>query len=140
MAVQDDNWSLTEYRDPKSPKVWVFRKNLAPTVSPGSASHPHVCYLSFNYSPRDETGLPSPEDARRLEAIEMGEIPSLERGNLSVLVGVALKEGVKDFIFYASDPHEFLDRASHIRDAHPEYDLGCEVGPNPDWSHYEDLP
>lgn len=72
--------------------------------------------------------------------IEELEVPSLEEHGLSVLVGVVLKGGVKDFIFYASDADEFLARATKIREAHPEFKLGCEVGHNPTWSHYADLP
>ena len=72
--------------------------------------------------------------------IEEREIPALEAQELSVLVGVALKDGVKDFMFYTRNPDEFLARAAVIREAHPEFNMGCEVGPNPTWSHYTDFP
>ncbi len=72
--------------------------------------------------------------------MEEEELPSLEEGGLSVLVGVVLKAGVKDFIFYTSNAEQFLQRASKIRDAHPEFKMGCEIGNNPTWSQYKDLP
>jgi hypothetical protein len=140
MGKSDDSWSLKEYQRPNSREVSIFRKNLAPTVEPGSSSHQLVCYLTFGYKPRDDSGLPSALDEERLVNIEKRELPALEEHGLSVLVGVVVRGGVKDFIFYAREAEEFLERASRIRDAHPEFRLGCEVGANASWSHYEDLP
>ena len=138
--ANSEKWSLAEYADPSSDEVGIFRKNLEPSIAPGSESHPNVCFLTFHYSPADARGLPTKKDSARLATIETEEIPDLERDGLAVLVGVALKGGVKDFVFYTSDPQAFLDRASKIRDAHPEYRLECEIGPNTDWSQYEDFP
>jgi hypothetical protein len=140
MDNETDNWTLAQYRDPESPQIWIFRKNQAPSVKPGSASHPHVCYLTFGYVPEDASGLPSSEDATRLQNIEATDVLDLERGGLAVLVGVALKNGIKDFIFYTSDPKEFLVRAAAIRDSHIEFKLGCEVAKDKKWSHYLDFP
>jgi hypothetical protein len=138
--IPEDNWTLKEYGDPTSGERSIFRKNLSPGVIPGSTSHPYVCYLTFGFSPRDSTGLSSTEVEDQLVEIEEREIPTLEAQELSVLVGVVLKGGVKDFIFYTRNPDEFLARAEAIREGHPEFIMGCEVGPNPTWSHYTDFP
>lgn len=135
-----DNWSLKEWRSDTSPEVRVFRKNLDPSVAAGSPTHPFVCYLTFQYAPKDQSGLPSPEDADRLVEIEQRDLPALEARNLSVLVGVVLAGGVKDFIYYTSDQNAFLEVAAGIRDMHSEFELGCEVGPDKEWSHYANLP
>jgi hypothetical protein len=135
-----DNWSLKEWRSDTTAETRIFRKNLDPAVKPGSSSHSFVCYLTFGYTPKDESGLPNSEDADRLVGIEEKELPALEAHNLSVLVGVVLAGGVKDFIYYTSAENTFLEAASRIRDAHPEFKLGCEVGPDKEWSHYAQLP
>jgi len=135
-----DNWSLKEWRSDTTAETRIFRKNLDPAVAPGSSSHPFVCYLTFGYAPKDASGLPTPEDADRLAAIEQSELPVLEAKNFSVLVGVVLAGGVKDFIYYTSAENTFLDAAARIRAAHPEFKLGCEVGPDKEWSHYAQLP
>jgi hypothetical protein len=134
-VTSNDSWSLKEYRQPSSPERSYFRKNLSPSIPPGSASHPFVCYLTFGYRPKDSSGLPAAGVEDAFVRIEETEIPLLEEQELSVLVGVVIKGGVKDFIFYASDAEVFLARA-----AHPEFRLGCEVGPDPTWSHYAELP
>lgn len=138
--IEQDNWGLQQYTHPSSPERSLFRKNLSPAIHPGSASHPYVCYLTFGFTPKDATGLPPADVADELGRIEETELPDLERGSLSILVGVVLKGGVKDFIFYTSDPDEFLERAGKVRSGHPHFKLGCEVGHDPDWSHYADLP
>ena len=139
-TTSEGSWSLTEYSDPGSPQLWIFRKNLSPAVPPGSSSHPFVCYLTVHFEPRDASGLPGTEDADRLEVIETRDIPAIERGDSSVLIGVALKDGIKDFVFYASDRDEFIQRATVVRDAHPEFGFGLEINRDPGWAAYEDFP
>lgn len=135
-----DNWSLKEWRSDTSPEIKIFRKNMDPLIKPGSPSHPFVCYLTFGYRPRDESGLPSLEDADRLVEIEEQEIPVFEANKFAVLVGVVLSGGVKDFILYSSAQESFIELAEQIRSTYPEFRLGCEVGPDREWSHYAELP
>ena len=136
----EGNWTLTEYTDPESPQLWIFRKNLAPAITPGSSSHPFVCYLTVHFEPRDDSGLPGTADADLLERIEARDVPAIERDNSSVLIGVALKDGVKDFVFYSSDKDEFIERATVVRDANPDFGFGLEINRDPDWAAYEDFP
>jgi hypothetical protein len=136
----ESSWSLTEYSDPESIQLWIFRKNLAPAIAPGSKTHPFVCYLTVHFEPRDESGLPDSADSDRLETIETRDIPDIERDDSSVLVGVVLKDGIKDFVFYASDKDEFIRRATVVRDANPGFGFGLEIQRDPRWAAYEDFP
>ena len=136
----EENWTLTEYTDPESPQLWIFRKNLAPVIAPGSPSHPFICYLTVHFEPRDESGLPTSADSDRLEKIETQDIPAIERDESSVLIGVVLKDGIKDFVFYASDKDEFIRRATVVRDANPGFGFGLEINRDPEWEAYEDFP
>lgn len=140
MTKQPDEWSLKEYRSESSPEVRIFRKNLTPRASAESESHPFVCYFTFGYKTGRDDGLPEGADANRLMEMEQAELAVLEDENLAVAVGVALGLGVKDFVFYTGNPDRFLELAARIRDHHPEFQVGCEVAPDENWSHYADFP
>ena len=137
--MTEDQWSLKEYRPENSPKRWFFRKNLAPAVKP-HGSHSFIAYLTFHFEPKDQSGLPSAEDSRLLAQLEGDAFLELEADGLAIHVATAMKDGVKDLLFYTRDAQEFLKRAQKYRYVHNQFDVECEIAPDPDWKQYEDFP
>ena len=128
--MAEDQWSLKEYRPKNSPKRGFFRKNLAPTVKP-QGSHPFVAYLTFHFEPKDESGVPSAEDSGLLAKLEEDVFVELEADRLAIHVATAMKDGVKDLLFYTRDAQEFLKRAERYRYVHGQFDVECEIVPDP---------
>ena len=116
-----------------------FRKNLTPAVKPRGA-HSFVAYLTFHFEPKDESGLPSAEDSELLAKLEGDAFAELEADGLAIHVATAMKDGMKDLLFYTRNAQEFLKRAEKYRYLHHQFDVECETGPDPDWKHYEDFP
>ncbi|HLJ26017.1 MAG TPA: DUF695 domain-containing protein [Candidatus Angelobacter sp.] len=140
MPTDQDLWSLKRHQPKGSSECHFFRKNLAPKVG---VRHPHYCfivYLTFAYSPEDARGLPSPEDEDTLFEIESVGLRELEADGLALQVATATKCGVKDFLFYTSDPEQFLLRAEKLRDLYQQFRVGCEIASDPEWKHYEQFP
>jgi hypothetical protein len=135
-----DDWALKEVLAPGSPERWFFRKNLAPAVAPAHPGYRHITYLTFSYSPKDESGLPSKRDDVVLTQIEESVSASLEADGLSVQVGAALKGGVKDLLYYTRDPERFLTVATQTRHDYPQYRVQCEIVEDPRWSQYDEFP
>lgn len=140
MNEEKDNWSLKEYRQNESAERWFFRKNLEPAVPVGCIEYPYVVYLTFHYVPRDNSGLPSKVDEGEFFRIEDEEVAVLEDDGLAVQVASVLKGGIKDLIFYTSNPDEFLRRASRFRDTYPQYRVACEITRDSKWEHYSEFP
>lgn len=136
----NDQWSLKQVQPKDSPEQWFFRKNLAPGVSPGDPQYPYIAFLTFSYSPRDESGLPSTSDEEILFRVEDEEIACLETNSLSVQVASVLKSGIKDMLFYTRDPEQFLRIAETFRNRYPEFKVSCEIGKDAKWEQYEDFP
>jgi hypothetical protein len=136
----NDQWSLKQVQPEESSEQWFFRKNLAPVVSPADPKYPFIAFLTFSYSPRDESGLPSNHDEEVFFRIEDEEIACLEVNGLSVQVASVLKSGIKDMLFYTRDPEEFLRIAERFRNQYPQYQVSCEIGEDPKWEQYEDFP
>ena len=137
--MAEDRWILKEYRPENSPKRGFFHKKSTAPVKL-QASHSFIAYLTFHFEPRDESGLPSVEDNRLLAELEEDAFVELEADELAIHVATALKDGVKDLLFYTRDANEFLKRAEKYRYLHNQFDVECEVGPDPDWGHYKDFP
>ena len=137
--MTEGQWSLKEYRPQNSPKRGFFRKNLAPSVKP-QGSHAFMAYPTFHFEPMDESGLPSAENSRLLAELEEDAFVKLEADGLAIHVATALKDGVKDLLFYTRDAEEFLKRAEKYRYLHNQFDVECEISPDPDWKHYKDFP
>jgi len=135
----EDQWSLKEYLPRNSPKRGFFRKNLAPAVKPRCV-HSFVAYLTFHFEPKDESGLPSAEDSDLLARLEGDAFVLLEADGLAIHVATALKDGVKDLLFYTRNAEEFLKRAEKYRHLHDQFEVECEIGSDPDWKHYADFP
>ena len=140
MSEHQDLWSLKKQQRKSSPVCSFFRKNLAP--KPG-VRHPDYCfiaYLTFRYVPADQRGLPSVEDDHTFYEIERVGFRELEADGLAIQVATATQDGIKDFLFYTGVPEEFLARAEKFRDKYPQFQVGCEIAPDPEWKHYEEFP
>jgi hypothetical protein len=135
-----DDWTLKKWQSDKSLECRLFRKNLAPVIQPRDPEYPFLAYLTFTYEPRDASGLPTMADEDELIRVEKEEIPLLEEEGLAVLVGVVVKGGVKDFIFYTCDVEEFRFRTSQLIEKNSHLRVECSVEEDPAWSQYEDLP
>ena len=140
MPVNDDDWTLNEWRSDNTPEVRLFRKNLSTDVAGFRRTHSHLAYFTFTFIPKDESGLPTPADFDRLAVIEETEVAFLIDGELAAFVAVVTVPGIRDFLFYTHSPELFLERAKTVRDRHPEFQSGCQISSDPKWSQYDDLP
>jgi hypothetical protein len=140
MSENRDEWSLAVSQAKGPRERGVFRKNLTPKVCVGHPEYGFIAYLTFAYVPEDGRGFPSSEDADTLLEIEQVGFRELESNGLAIHVATATKGGIKDFLFYTRDPDQFLTRAEKFRESNPEFQVGCEIAPDPEWKHYEDFP
>ena len=111
---ETDCWLLKKFTKPNSPTVGYFRKNESPTITPGHPAYPFQVYLTVNYIPKDETGLPSSADTEALYGFEEAAFAQLEQDEHAVMVASVVKSGVKDLLFYTRDPEEFSRRFDNL--------------------------
>jgi len=64
----------------------------------------------------------------------------LEADALAIHVATAMKDGAKDLLFYTRDAKEFLKKAEKYRYLYKQFDVACEIAPDPGWKHCEDFP
>jgi hypothetical protein len=136
-----ETWRLTEYSPPNEPQErWYFRKNLTPRISSGDLRYSFLAYLTFHWRAVSRSGFPARQDDDTLARIEREKFSALVKDDMAVHVGTVTKPGTRDFLFYTRDSDEFLSRASQMRALYKEFQISCELFPDPGWSQYEDLP
>jgi Family of unknown function (DUF695) len=136
----DDCWILKEFTRPGFPEIAYFRKNDAPTITPGHPDYPFQVYLTLNYIPKDQTGLPSPADTEALYRFEESAFALLEHDQLAVMVATVVQSGVKDHLFYTRDPEEFSRRADRLASETTVFSPAYQIQHDPAWSIYHDFP
>lgn len=142
MVIQSysDNWKLVEVRPPDSQEMWLFRKNLGVSEIKGHKDLPTLVYFTVQYTPRDASGLPNEDDTRALYDFEEQVIPDVEKNAGCVLVASVVKGGVKDHLFYVSDPDAFIATLNQHRSALDGFGVSLEKHEDPTWEIYDDFP
>ena len=139
-SSKSDSWSLVEVSMPKRQGRMLIRKNLVPRVKPGSRAYPWVAYMTFRFRASRPGGMPGRGTYDALETIENDEIGALDASRKVVFVGAVLKPSIKDHILYLREPNA-LDRvARRLAKQYPKLKISVEVGPDPSWGHWAELP
>jgi hypothetical protein len=135
-----DDWKLLEVRQPDSEEIWMFRKNMGVAEIKGLKALPTLVYFTVQFDPKDSSGLPSKEDAKALYDFEEEAIPRVEKDGECVLVASVVKGGVKDHLFYVSDPDLFMQTLNTHRKALGAFKVSLEKHEDPMWAVYDDFP
>ena len=135
-----DDWKLVEVRQPDSQEIWMFRKNVGVAEIKGLKALPTLVYFTVQFDPIDSSGLPSKGDAKVLYDFEEDAIPKVEKEAECVLVASVVKGGVKDHLFYVSDPDLFMQALNAQRKALGSFKVSLEKHEDPMWAVYDDFP
>ena len=139
MSNTESEWALSQVQNEAD--TILFRKKLAAKTDAKCNPTTHVVYLTFGCkSEPTSVGFYTKEDQETLEKIEAIEVADLESKTGAELVAVVSAWRMCDYILYCDDPDLFLDSAIHLRDSYPQFQIGCECNPDPEWGAYDDLP
>ncbi len=135
-----DEWKLVEVRPPDSKELWLFRKNIGVSEIKGLKGLSTLVYFTIKFTPKNDTGLPNEEDTKILYDFEEEVIPQVEKDACCILVASVVKGGVKDHLFYVSDPELFIQSLSNHRQELGDFKVSFEKHDDPKWGVYDDFP
>jgi len=133
-----DKWSLVEYKEGE--QIWLFRKNLGAATIKDRNLLPTLVYFTIEYRRKDRSGLPDKVDLDILYKFEQEVIPQVEKKAACVYVASAIKNGIKDHLFYVSNPDSFLSSIDTYRDSIKTFKVSIEKNADPKWEVYKDFP
>lgn len=135
-----DEWKLLEVHPKDSDELWLFRKNIGASEIKGYDGLPTLVYFTIKYAPRDATGLPTEKDTQLLYDFEEQVIPVVEQEGGCVYVASVIKGGLKDHLFYVSDPDLFIRVINQHGERLTGFLVSLEKHDDPRWAIYDDFP
>jgi hypothetical protein len=134
------NGNLLEVKPKDSDEIWFFRKNIGIASFKNKESFKTLVYFTVSYEPKDSSGLPKKIDSEALYNFEEEIIPKVEKEAHCFMVASVIKGGVKDHLFYISDPNKFLESINKFRGDLSQFSVSMEKVDDPNWEIYSDFP
>lgn len=135
-----DEWSGKEVGYKDSELVAFFRKNLGAKEISGHPDLLRLVYFTISYEVDGPQGFPSKEDHAQISDFEDENVPNIEFESNSIHVASVLKNGIKDLLFYVSDPDAFLKAISENNSRLKGFKVDLELAHDPKWEIYADFP
>jgi len=135
-----DQWKLLEVKSKEYEEVWFFRKSMNAPKAKKKDQLATLVYFTVEYTPRDPSGLPNKKDAELLYSFEEEVIPEVEKEANCLMVASVVKGGIKDHLFYVSDPEKFLSSIGKYKSKLANLSVSLEKVDDPEWEVYADFP
>jgi len=117
-----------------SPLFARVHRGIAPLV--GDARYAHQFGIAVPLLNPDGDGLPTGEEAAQLAVIENALCAALEPGHTSVLVLVITTRGMREFVFYTTDPDQVREAFEELRSTISSHEIQLMIQPDPGWLVY----
>lgn len=130
----DDTWSVGEAMLDDHPMLIRIRQNLRPMA--GHPELPHRLRVVWEYAPDNASGLPSPEIGEHMEQCENALVAVFEHDNTTVLTHVLTCDGLRQWVFYASDIQLCADRLNEALPHDPPMPIELSVDSDATWTEY----
>lgn len=129
-----DTWTTSEGLLEGKPIIIRIRQSLRPLA--GHAQFPNRMRIVWQYEPKGESGLPSAELLRRMATCEDALVDALECDNLAILTHVMTCDGVRQWVFYASDTGQCTDRLQETLSEDVAAAIGVNAMRDEPWSEF----
>jgi len=86
-----------------------------------------------------DAGMPADVDRVRMDEMEDLLEPHLEAGGEAVLALVSTGQNLREWTYYSKSESRFIAKLNIALQGQPEFPIEIHVGPDPNWSTYEDF-
>lgn len=135
MITFENEWFTANDDNNGVPVVLQGRSTLNHLI--GLTSHPTLIRLVWKLEAAGSHGLPSDEEAARMEQFEGAVMPALEAEKICIFYCIYQHEGHKEWLAYCSN----IEAAEEILNVtlmdHDEYPIELFEEQDPEWSDYK---
>jgi hypothetical protein len=136
-AGVDQSWSM--FQGEYDGKPLIARANVALKPFVGHPKYSHQVGVAVPFRSPDENGFPPSEEAAELMDIEDKICSELEVGNESLFAAVITTGGMREFVFYTSNPQTVEVKLKKLRDTIESHTVQGMIKPDEDWGVYRQL-
>jgi hypothetical protein len=133
-AGVDQSWSM--FQGEYDGKPLIARANVALKPFVGHPKYSHQVGVAVPFRLPDENGFPPSDEAAELMDIEDKICSELEVGNESLFAAIITTDGMREFVFYTSNPQTVEIKLKKLRDTIESHIVQGMIKPDEDWSVY----
>lgn len=133
----DEQWGLSQgtYHD----KPIFFRVNKGLKKIIGHPQYPHQVGIAVPLNNPNEHGLPISVEGDQLNVIEDQLVDSLEVEKVSVFAGAISTNGMREFVFYTSNPEQVVGKFKAIQGKTTSHEIQLMIKEDKDWQTYKTM-
>jgi hypothetical protein len=133
-AGVDQSWSM--FQGEYDGKPLIARANVALKPFVGHPRYSHQVGVAVPFRTPDENGFAQSEEAAELIEIEDQICAELEVGNESLFAAVITTGGMREFVFYTSNPEAVQVKLKNLRETIQGHTIQGMIRPDGDWDVY----
>lgn len=132
--LNEDKWMIKQGQK-DGLQLFVRIRNSKPNRI-NTNDYPHLIGISWEYKPRDESGLP---DSSVLN--EMGRLEELldkiESNNVAYLMAIITGNGTREWLWYSRDASEMMSQVNEALASQQPFPIKFIREDDPTWSAYD---
>jgi hypothetical protein len=132
--IPDGPWSVGQGEFDDRPII--VRANTGAASRAGDSRYRHRLGVALPLREPDEHGFPQPEESAELDAIEVKLVPALTDKGTAVLVLVITTAGMREFVFYTSEPTSVAPTLRRIQKEVGTHEIQHVLAEDPEWDVY----
>ena len=136
-AGVDQSWSF--FQGEHDGKPLIARANVALKPFAGHPRYSHQVGVAVPLHTPDENGFPAAEEAAELGDIEDQICSELEIGNESLFAAVITTGGMREFVFYTSNPQVVEAKLRNLREIINSHTIQGMIRPDGHWDVYREF-
>jgi uncharacterized protein DUF695 len=133
-AGVDQSWSM--FQGEYDGKPLIARANVALKPFLGHPKYSHQVGVAVPFRTPDENGFPQSEEAAEFMDIEDQICAELEVGNESLFAAVITTGGMREFVFYTSNPKGVEVKLKNLKETIHGHTIQGMIRPDEHWDVY----
>jgi hypothetical protein len=135
--VIDEDWGLSQgvYQD----KAIFIRANKGLKKIARHPQFSHQVGIAVPLNSPNEHGLPVSAEGDQLNVIEDQLEDLLVQNNESIFVGVITTGGMREFVYYTSNPDQVVEKFNTVKELTSTHELQLLIQEDKDWLTYKSL-
>ena len=135
--VIEEEWGLSQgiYQD----KAIFIRANRGLKKIARHPQYPHQVGVAVPLNNPNEHGLPIRAEGEQLNDIEDQLVDALEVNNESIFAGAISTNGMREFVFYTSNPDQVTEKFKALQDKIATHEIQLLIQEDKDWLTYKTM-
>ena len=130
----EDSWTVYEGQYNGKPLIARVNIGLQPLV--GDSRYQHRIGVAVPFNSAGEDGFPSGEESWKMSEIEDLLAAELERHHESLFAVVITTGGMREFVFYTSDPQAVERKLAALAETIDSHQIQRVIQPDEGWAVY----